>query len=102
MTISAALASDNRLVWYAGYGSNLLQRRFDCYIKGGKPEGSKKTYAGCRDKSDPRGDQQIRLPHVLYFGAHSKAWNGAVAFIRCAASEANTYARMYLITYGQF
>jgi hypothetical protein len=102
MTISAAPASDNRLVWYAGYGSNLLQRRFDCYIKGGKPEGSKKTYAGCRDKSDPRGDQQIRLPHALYFGAHSKAWNAAVAFIRCAASEAKTYARMYLITYEQF
>ena len=26
----------------------------------------------------------------------------AVAFIRSAASEANTYARMHLITYGQF
>jgi hypothetical protein len=102
MTISAAPASDNRIVWYAGYGSNLLGRRFDCYVKGGKPEGSKKTYPGCRDKSDPRGDQQILLPHALYFGAHSKAWNAAVAFIRCAASEANTYARMYLITYGQF
>src|SRR6185312_10705420 len=56
MTISAAPASDNRIVWYAGYGSNLLRRRFDCYIKGGKPEGSKKTYSGCRDKNDPRGD----------------------------------------------
>jgi hypothetical protein len=37
------LTSDTRLVWYAGYGSNLLRRRFDCYIKGGKPEGSGKT-----------------------------------------------------------
>lgn len=98
---AAAAAFDNRLVWYAGYGSNLLRKRFDCYIKGGKPEGSQKNYPGCRDKSDPREDQQVRLPHALYFGAHSKAWNAAIAFIRSAASEANTYARMYLITYGQ-
>jgi hypothetical protein len=102
MADSVAPVFDNRLVWYAGYGSNLLRKRFDCYIKGGNPQGSQKNYPGCRDKSDPRGDQQVQLPYVLYFGAHSESWNAAVAFIRSAASEANTYARMYLITYGQF
>lgn len=29
---------EDLLVWYAGYGSNLLRKRFNCYIKGGKPE----------------------------------------------------------------
>ena len=95
-------ASDNRLVWYAGYGSNLLRERFDCYIEGGKPPGSTKDYSGCRDKSAPRADRPIALHHALYFADHSNAWNGAVAFIRRAASDAVTHARMYQITYGQF
>lgn len=94
-------ASDNRLVWYAGFGSNLLRERFDCYIKGGKPKGSNADYAGCRDKSDVQGDQPIKLHHALYFADHSNAWNGAAAFVRPAASETTTYGRMYLITYGQ-
>ena len=95
-------ASDNRLVWYAGYGSNLLRERFDCYIKGGRPNGSTKDYPGCRDKSAPRGDQPITLQNALYFADRSATWNGAVAFIRPSVSAPTTYARMYLITYGQF
>jgi hypothetical protein len=95
-------APENRLVWYAGYGSNLLRERFECYIKGGKPKGSTNDYAGCRDKSDPHGDQPIKLQNALYFADHSSAWDGAVAFIRSGASGATTYARMYLVTYGQF
>ncbi|MBL0236650.1 MAG: hypothetical protein IPQ02_08595 [Saprospiraceae bacterium] len=35
-------------IWYASYGSNLLEERFQCYIKGGMPKGSTKTYLGCR------------------------------------------------------
>jgi len=73
-----------------------------CYITGGTPEGSAKAYPGCHNKAAIRGDQPITLPHQLYFADHSKAWNGAVAFIRRAASNATTHARMYLITYGQF
>jgi hypothetical protein len=94
--------SDNRLVWYAGYGSNLLRSRFDCYLSGGTPKGSTKAYTGCRDRTAPRGDRPITIPHQLYFADHSPGWNGAVAFVRRAASDATTYARMYLITYGQF
>lgn len=94
--------AEDRLVWYAGYGSNLLRRRFECYIYGGTPEGSTRKYPGCRDKTPPRGDQQIRLGYQLYFANYSEAWGGAIAFIRRAASDAVTYARMYLISYGQF
>lgn len=102
MTVAATHASDDHLVWYAGYGSNLLRKRFDYYITGGKPEGSTKEYSGCRDKTAPRDDRQIALNHELYFADHSNSWNGAVAFIKSGAANANTYARMYLISYGQF
>ena len=94
--------SDNDLVWYAGYGSNLSPTRFDCYIRGGTPEGSTRPCPGCRDKTPPRADRQITLPHQLYFADRSERWRGAVAFIRPTRSNATTYARMYLITYGQF
>jgi hypothetical protein len=94
--------SDNRLVWYAGYGSNLLRKRFDCYFKGGRPERSNKDYPGCQDKTPPRADQQITLRYELYFADHSTSWNGAIAFVKRVASDARTYGRMYLISYGQF
>jgi len=95
-------ASENNLVWYAGYGSNLSRTRFDCYIHGGTPAGSTRPCPGCRDKTPPRADRQVTLPHQLYFAAQSVRWGGAVAFIRPTRSKAATYARMYLITYGQF
>jgi hypothetical protein len=94
--------TEDHLVWYAGYGSNLLRERFDCYIKGGQPKGSTRTYPGCRDKADPRADSPVTLRHEFFFADHSKAWNGAVGFIRPVASNAATLARMYLISYGQF
>jgi hypothetical protein len=95
-------APDNRFVWYAGYGSNLSHARFECYINGGTPDGSTTPCSGCRDRSAPRDDRHVTLPHELYFADHSQRWGGSVAFIKPAAATALTYARMYLITYGQF
>jgi hypothetical protein len=94
--------TEDHLIWYAGYGSNLLRERFDCYIKGGQPAGSTRTYPGCRDKTDPHADRPVTLRHEFFFADHSKAWNGAVGFIRPVTSKATTFARMYLISYGQF
>lgn len=93
---------DNRLVWYAVYGSNLLKKRFGCYIVGGKPDGSKTEYPGCRDKTPPREDREITLTHALYFAGHSNSWDAAIAFVRHTSSGAHTYGRMFLISYGQF
>lgn len=42
------------------------------------------------------------LRYALYFADHSTSWNGAIAFVKRAASDAHTYGRMYLISYGQF
>jgi hypothetical protein len=42
------------------------------------------------------------LAHSFYFADHSESWGGAIAFIRRTVSDARTYGRIYLITYGQF
>ncbi len=94
----------NRLIWYAGYGSNLLKSRFLCYIGGGQPEGAKKRYPGCSDKTEPRADKQIIIPYGLYFSKSSSIWEDkGVGFIKTQRNEhAGTLGRMYLITREQF
>jgi hypothetical protein len=83
-------SSDNRLVWYAVYGSNLLKKRFGYYIVGGKPDGSKTEYPGCRDKTPPREDREVTLKYALYFAGHSNSWDAAIAFVRHTSSGAHT------------
>ena len=91
------------LVWYVGYGSNVLENRFLCYITGGTQEGSQRVYEGCRDKSLPQLVKPIAINYELYFSKNSSVWqNGGVAFIRNEYDrEAVTYARMFLISKEQ-
>ncbi|RKO71241.1 hypothetical protein D7322_13920 [Sphingobacterium puteale] len=92
----------NKKVWYACYGSNLLQERFLCYIKGGQPAGANTSYDGCDDKTLPINSEQMYIPAELYFAKVSKNWNGGIAFIRTTFTPtASTYGRIYLITKGQ-
>ena len=95
--------SDGNLVWYVGYGSNILKERFLCYIKGGQPEGSSKTHEGCRDKSLPIDDKPTILNHELYFAKNSSSWqNGGIGFVNMEENNAVlTLARMYLVTRQQ-
>ncbi len=90
-------------VWYACYGSNILEERFLCYIKGGQPKGAKTTYEGCRDKTLPSGNEDFYICSELYFAEKSKNWdNGGVAFIRTLFEpQASTIGRIYLVTKGQ-
>jgi hypothetical protein len=92
------------LVWYAAYGSNLLRNRFLCYIQGGTPPGAAKYFSGCTDKSLPKDDKPITIPHRLYFSKQSAIWEHlGVAFI--TAKEDPKYAtlgRRYLINQKQF
>jgi len=67
-------------VWYASYGSNLSPQRFNCYVAGGRPEGARRTYTGCRDTSMPTGCRPTQLPGRVLFGAESKVWGGGMAF----------------------
>jgi hypothetical protein len=63
-------------VWYVGYGSNLLEERFTCYIKGGQFELGGRPLKGCRDRSPPLGTDKILVPHELYFSGKSRWWQG--------------------------
>src|SRR5665647_253479 len=90
-------------VWYACYGSNILEERFLCYIQGGKPLGAKTTYKGCTDKTLPADNEDFYICSELYFSKNSANWdNGGVAFIRTTFEpKASTLGRIYLITKGQ-
>lgn len=91
-------------IWYASYGSNLLAERFYCYIRGGCPTGSNKTYLGCRDKTLPVDDEEVYINSELYFAKTSSTWNnGGVGFIKVDFDpKVATLGRMYLITKEQF
>lgn len=90
-------------VWYACYGSNLLEERFLCYIKGGQPKGTKTTYEGCSDKTIPTDNEEFYISSELYFAKKSGNWeNGGVAFIRTLLEpQASTIGRIYLVTKEQ-
>lgn len=90
-------------VWYACYGSNMLEERFLCYIKGGQPKGATTNYKGCTDKTLPTESEELYICSDLYFAKQSINWNnGGVAFIRTHFEpQASTIARMYLINKGQ-
>jgi len=90
-------------VWYACYGSNLLEERFLCYIRGGQPAGAKTVYGGCVDKTLPSESEDMHINCELYFARASKNWdNGGVAFIRTTSNPTvSTMGRIYLITKGQ-
>lgn len=91
-------------IWYASYGSNLLEERFLCYIKGGRPAGSATDYEGCTDKTLPIENKECFFDRELYFAKESLSWNrGGVCFIKTNADPfASTLGRMYLITKEQF
>ena len=90
-------------IWYACYGSNLLEERFLCYIRGGTAPGTSRTYEGCSDQALPLENEKIIIRNALYFAKHSETWSGGVAFIgNHTKVKANTLGRMYLITSEQF
>lgn len=90
-------------IWYASYGSNLsYEKRFLCYIAGGRPDGSQKVNPGCRDKTPPTDKRPITIPFELYFAEHSEWWGGGVAFVKHSKRNVKTLGRMYLIKEDQF
>ncbi|AIC95830.1 hypothetical protein [Shouchella lehensis] len=93
-----------KYVWYASYGSNLLEERFLCYIRGGQPFGSTESEPGARDPSLPLRSIQFLMPYTLYFAKDRTKWGeGGVAFIRNKQDkQAHTLSRAYLITLEQF
>lgn len=95
---------NNKYIWYASYGSNLLKERFMHYVKGGVCRFNGSDYDGCTDKSEPLDSRPCLIKYDLYFGNKSSKWGfGGVAFLNPIRNEkAATLGRMYLITEEQF
>jgi len=93
-------------VWYVGYGSNLCEERFLCYIRGGKFKWGGSLANGCRDKTPPEESRPIWIPYRLYFAEKSIYWgNGGVAFLyphREPDENDWTVGRMWKITRNQY
>ncbi len=96
------MATDEKLIWYAAYGSNLRRERFLGYLRGGSPSGVTWHHVGCRDRRDPRADQPVQLNAALYFADIGSKWWGGVAFIDPNGVGRTVLARAYLITEQQF
>ncbi|MEL1135043.1 gamma-glutamylcyclotransferase [Desulfitobacterium sp. THU1] len=98
------LPVNKRYIWYASYGSNLLEERFMHYIQGGVCRFNGVEYRGCSDKSAPLEDRPCMINHELYFGNRSVTWEGGgVAFLNPTPNEhSDTWGRMFLITAEQF
>ena len=88
------------LVWYVAYGSNLHAARLRCYLAGGRPPGARRTYPGCRDRTEPRAAAAVRVPGRLVFAGRSTVWGGGVAG-HDPTAEGTLAARAYLVTRGQ-
>ena len=67
-------------IWYVAYGSNLLADRFESYILGCGDDAVWGGHRGSADATLPAGDRQVVVPHPVYFGGHSRRWNGACCF----------------------
>jgi len=67
-------------IWYVAYGSNLLADRFESYIRGCGDDAVWGGHRGSADATLPAGDRQVVVPHPVYFGGHSRRWNGACCF----------------------
>lgn len=96
-------------VWYVGYGSNVHEQRFLCYIKGGTPRFGKKCNKGCTDKTLPIENKAITIDYPLYFALPGKNkgtsnWGaGGVAFIDPQEDKSlKTLCRMWKITKDQY
>ncbi|MDR9458342.1 MAG: hypothetical protein RI572_13135 [Salegentibacter sp.] len=98
------MPKEEQKVWYACYGSNLLEERFRCYIGGGQPEGAHRIYPGCTNKTFPTRTKGLIINREMYFAKISKTWSGGgAAFIKSDFDKnVETLGRMYLITRQQF
>ncbi len=89
-TINDKWQDVSNYVWYACYGSNILDERFEKYIE--------RTTL----KQKPIASKPIIIPYELYFAKKSRKWNNSgVAFLDYQTSSI-TYGWMYLITREQF
>ena len=87
------------LVWYVGYGSNVLPARLDAYLGGSAADSRFGAHVAPRTLSPPREHRWITVPHAVYFAGVSARWTGASAFLSLALSS-DSIARAYLLDWS--
>ena len=90
------------LVWYAAYGTNIDEKRFSYYIRGGTYPVTGRHHEGCRDKTKPISSMPVTLCYNRYFARRSSQWDHrGVAFLDLN-QPGITLGRAYLITKEQY
>jgi len=109
LALEAELADDleqkDVFVWYASYGSNLLEARFNCYIFGGRVDGMARDSYGARDPTPASASTVLRLPYRVFF-AHARRsfWGfGGAAMLDLAPKDSHeALIKLYKVTLQQF
>ena len=89
-------------IWYVSYGSNMLEKRFLCYIEGGCFEGSASYRYPCEDPTRPLEKRAIDIPYDMYFGNYSGSWEGCGVSFLDTTKDGHALGVAYLITREQF
>lgn len=81
----------SEMVWYVCYGSNLLEERFLCYIRGGVIPGNVRSERGAKDTTLPVRSEKCTIDHELFFSTPVKKWfDSGVAYIDPLKAEQRT------------
>ena len=94
-------AWNREYVWYVSYGSNMLNERFMCYIKGGSFEGSRYRQA-CSDATPPLAVKTFEIPYDMYFGNTSGSWQDCGVSFLDVSKKGHALGVAYLISKDQF
>ena len=97
------MSRDSRRVWYASYGSNLLEKRFLLYLRGGKFSPGHASHPGARDQALPiKPPILLKANYELLFSKWSERWGGGVAFIKPNPQMPSCWIRCWDVTEQQF
>ena len=88
--------------YYMSYGSNLCMDRFMCYVAGGKPERSSRTYLGCRDVTPPRESFGVVFEGSIYYANNAPQWGGGGFLFADFDYPKLSLGRVHLVTREQF
>ncbi len=93
---------DGEYIWYAVYGTGILQEKFMHYIQGGICRFNHTEYEGCKDTSLPLGNRPIIIPYRSYIGGSSPLWQYKGTIFLDSKQKGITKGRMYLIKLSQY
>ena len=90
------------LVWYVSYGSNMLKKRFMCYLTGDLFPGMGRAPKACDNPSEPLNEIPFLIQYNMYFGNESGTWDGKGVSFLDITKPGKAYGVAYLITQEQY